>query len=245
MLTQDRRLQVERQIGYMFRDRDLLITALTHKSFVNEHPDLGASDNERLEFLGDAVLDLIVSRFLLERFPGSSEGELSKLRATVVCEGALARLARRLGLGDCLRLGRGEELTGGRAKPSILANAYEAVLAAVFLDGGLEAATRVLSGELAETLDALQRGEGVVDHKTRLQELAQAELRVVPRYRLVSSTGPDHDKTFEVDLILADEVVARGTGKTKKEAEQRAAEVALRHLQERRGASSGRNGDVG
>jgi ribonuclease-3 len=239
MLTQERRQQVEGHLGYVFRDPELLTTALTHKSFVNEHPEVGTSDNERLEFLGDAVLDLIVSRFLVDRFPRHSEGELSKLRATVVCEVGLAGLARRLGLGDCLWLGRGEELTAGRAKPSILADAYEAVLAAVYLDGGLDAATRVLCGQLAEVLDALERGEGAVDHKTRLQEFAQAELRAVPRYRLVSSTGPDHDKTFEVDLTIADEVMARGAGKTKKEAEQRAAEAALRVLQERRGNSAG------
>jgi ribonuclease-3 len=227
--------ELSRALGYAFRSPSLLQTALTHKSYVNEHGPSAGGHNERLEFLGDAVLDLVVSHLLLERFPESSEGDLSKLRAAVVSEPGLASVARRLHLGEGLRLGRGEELTGGREKASILADAYEAVLAAVYLDGGVDAAFQVIRLHLGEVLDALQRGESTpVDFKTRLQEFVQAEHRSVPRYSLVAATGPDHDKTFEMELAVADEVLAHGVGRSKKEAEQRAAERALQILEERR-----------
>jgi ribonuclease-3 len=234
MLTAERLDALQQALGHTFRDVELLRTALTHKSFVNEHPGLSESDNERLEFLGDAVLDLVVSHLLVQRFPDHAEGDLSKLRASVVSEPGLSAVARRLGLGECLRLGRGEELTGGRSKMSILADAYEAVVASVYLDGGLEAAFRAVESHFTEALAALARGEAAVDFKTRLQEYVQAEMHVVPRYRLVATTGPDHDKTFEVEVSVAGEVLARGVGKNKKEAEQRAAEIGMRTLEARR-----------
>jgi ribonuclease-3 len=234
VLSQAKARELQTALGYEFRHLALLRNALTHKSFVNENPGAAGTHNERLEFLGDAVLDLVVSHLLVDRFPEHAEGALSKLRATVVSEPGLAQAARRLGLGECLRLGKGEELTGGRTKPSILADAYEAVLAAIYLDGGLPAAFAAVERHFGEVLAGLERGGGSVDHKTRLQEYAQAELRLVPRYRIVATTGPDHDKTFETEIVLGDEVLARGAGKSKKEAEQRAAAAALEVLEGRR-----------
>jgi len=234
MLTGERRAEIEAALGYAFRDPDLLRTALTHKSFINENPTSAGGHNERLEFLGDAVLDLVVSHVLVERFPAHDEGDLSKLRAVVVSEPGLAAAARRLGLGDGLRLGKGEELTGGRAKASLLADSYEAVLAAIYLDGGLESASAAVQRHFGEVLAGLERGEGAVDYKTRLQEWVQAHLRVIPRYKLVATTGPDHDKTFETELTVGEDVLARGVGKSKKEAEQRAAAAALGVLEARR-----------
>ena len=206
------------------------LAALTHKSFVNEHRDEGA-DNERLEFLGDAVVDLVVSHRLMERFPDADEGELSKLRALLVNEDSLARVARQLGLGDLLRMGRGEEMTGGRDKSSVLADALEAVLGAVYLSAGLQGALSVVDRLFGELLEGVAEGKSGEDWKTRLQELVQTRSRLSPRYRVVSEQGPDHSKTFEVEVTVGTELFARARGRSKKEAEQAAARETLTMLE--------------
>lgn len=217
---------LESRVGHRFADATLIRTALTHKSYLNENPGPDRSDNERLEFLGDAVLSLAVGHLLMERYPSRAEGELSKARAQLVSEPALAEVAESIALGEWLFLGKGEEQTGGRHKASLLADACEAVIGAVYLDGGFSAAMEVarrLFGTRVES--AFAPGSG--DFKTRLQELAQSHFRMPPRYHLVSALGPDHEKTFEVALVLGDKEVSRGQGRSKKEAEQRAAERAL------------------
>lgn len=217
-------------LGYSFRQPRLLEEALTHKSHVNEARDKGRKDNERLEFLGDAVLSIIISEHLAASSPGSTEGTLSKHKAQLVSEASLAKAARRLDLGNLLRLGRGEELTQGREKASLLANALEALIAAIYLDGGLEAARtftlRVLSQELQE-LQGAEGPAGVQDYKTQFQEWCQKRLETLPQYCTVGESGPDHQKTFEVQLTLQGDVVGVGVGRTKKEAEQMAAKQAL------------------
>ena len=205
------------------------LAALTHKSYVNEHRDEGA-DNERLEFLGDAVVDLAVSHRLMERFPDADEGELSKLRALLVNEETLARVARHLGLGDLLRMGRGEEMTGGRDKSSVLADALEAVIGAVYLSSGLPGSLLVVDRLFGDLLQGVAEGKSGEDWKTRLQELVQTRLRQSPRYRVVSEEGPDHSKTFEVEVTVGTELFARARGRSKKEAEQAAARQTLTML---------------
>jgi ribonuclease III len=221
---------VQERSGVVFRSPHTALAALTHRSYVNEHPGDGLEDNERLEFLGDAVIDLAVSHRLMERFPAAREGELSKMRASVVDEPGLAALARAFDLGPLLRLGRGEELTGGREKPSLLADAMEAVVAAVYLEGGLGAVQAVIDRYLEEAFDRAGAGTLDRDYKTQLQELAQSRFRLAPRYRVVAELGPDHAKTFEVEVELRGEVVGRATGRSKKDAEQAAARLAIEAL---------------
>jgi ribonuclease-3 len=223
--------ELEARLGLSFGDRATAIAALTHKSFVNEHRDQpGLLDNERLEFLGDAVIDLAVSHRLMERFPAAREGELSKMRAAVVDELGLCEMARALDLGALLRLGRGEELTGGRQKASLLADAMEAVIAAVFLEAGLGPVLQIADRFLGEAFARATAGTLDRDFKTQLQELAQSRLRSTPRYRVVAERGPDHSKTFEVETELRGEVLGRGVGRSKKDAEQAAAKLALEAL---------------
>lgn len=220
-------LALEARLGQNFQRPDIALAAITHKSFVNEHRGDGQADNERLEFLGDAVLDLAVSHRLMERFPAAREGELSKIRAAVVDEAGLARIARVLDLGPLLRLGRGEELTGGREKSSLLADAMEAVVAALYLGGGLDPVLALLDRFLGEAFARAAAGTLDRDYKTQLQELAQSRVRASPRYRVVAEHGPDHSKVFDVEAELKGEVVGRGTGRSKKDAEQAAAKLAL------------------
>ncbi|MBN1282212.1 MAG: ribonuclease III [Proteobacteria bacterium] len=222
---------LEKSIGYRFRRREHLRRALTHKSYANELRMAYADHNERLEFLGDAVLELAISHLLMERFTEFPEGELSKLRAAVVNEGQLAEIAREVGLGDYLYLGKGEDQTGGRDKPSLLSDALEAVFGAIYLDRGFGKAFVVIEG-LYEDLLERAGGVGFVrDFKTRLQEVSQARFRAVPRYRLASTTGPDHAKTFEVQLFIQDTLWGTGCGASKKAAEQAAASEALAKLE--------------
>jgi ribonuclease III len=228
----------ETRLGYRFHDRRLLEMALTHKSYLNENPSPTREDNERLEFLGDAVLNLAVGHLLMEGQPLRAEGELSRGRALVVNEGGLARVAEELALGDWLFLGKGEEQTGGRRKPSLLADACEAVMAAVYLDGGYDAVFRVIR-LLFEPRMREARDPANADFKTRLQERAQGQLRCSPRYSVVAENGPDHDKVFEVALSLEGREIARGRGRSKKEAEQRAAAQALQVLDDEKGAGGG------
>jgi len=219
---------LEARLGFRLADRAVALAALTHKSYVNEHrEEAGLADNERLEFLGDAVIDLAVSHRLMQNFPGAREGELSKMRAAVVDEQGLAQMARALELGGLLRLGRGEELTGGRRKASLLADAMEAVVAAIFVGAGLEPVLALVDRFLGEAFARASAGTLDRDFKTQLQELAQSRLRATPRYRVVRELGPDHSKTFEVETDLRGEVVGRGAGRSKKDAEQAAARGAL------------------
>jgi ribonuclease-3 len=215
---------------YRFTDSALLDEALTHKSYVNERKGSSQSHNERLEFLGDAVLSLIVSDYLATRYPHLSEGALSKLKAKLVSEPSLAAAARRLDLGVRLRLGRGEELSKGREKTSLLADGLEAVIAAVYLDGGLEAGRVFTLDALSEELgyiESLQTKPGDDDYKTRFQEWCQRQYESLPRYITVQESGPDHQKLFRVEVSVGDQVVGCGEGHSKKEAEQAAAKRAL------------------
>jgi len=232
---------LEAKLGYCFRDRRLLEMALTHKSYLNENPAPNREDNERLEFLGDAVLNLTVGHLLMECQPLRTEGELSRSRALVVNEAGLARVADELCLGEWLFLGKGEEQTGGRHKPSLLADACEAVTAAIYLDGGFDAAFRVVR-QLFDPRLREARDPANVDFKTRLQERAQGQLHCSPRYSVVGEAGPDHDKIFEVALTLSGREVSRGRGRSKKEAEQRAAAQALRLLDEEKDRPPGDGG---
>jgi ribonuclease-3 len=221
---------LEQRLGLTLRDRATALAALTHKSFVNEHRTEPTTDNERLEFLGDAIIDLAVSHRLMERFPGAREGELSKMRAAVVDEQGLAALARALDLGSLLRLGRGEELTGGRRKASLLADAMEAVVAAVYLDAGLPGVLGLVDRFLGEAFARAAAGTLDRDYKTQFQELAQSRLRAAPRYRVAAERGPDHAKLFEVEVDVRGEVLGTGQGRSKKDAEQGAARQALETL---------------
>jgi ribonuclease-3 len=222
------------RLGFPLPDRATAVAALTHKSYVNEHRDEhGLADNERLEFLGDAVIDLAVSHRLMERFPTAREGELSKMRAAVVDEQGLSEMARALDLGALLRLGRGEELTGGRQKASLLADAMEAVIAAVYVGAGFDRVLAIVDRFLGEAFARAATGTLDRDYKTQLQELAQSRMRATPRYRVVAEHGPDHSKTFEVETDLRGDVVGRGTGRSKKDAEQAAARLALDALSRR------------
>ena len=223
--------ELEEALRYLFRDHRRLEEALTHASSLNERKGGEAvRDNERLEFLGDAVLDLIISEALVERHPGATEGALSKMRARLVSEAALAQAARRIGLGRFLRLGRGEELSGGREKSSLLADAFEAVVAAVYHDGGYEAARQSVLALLEPELALESVAGGVIDYKTQLQEYCQQYFGQLPVYRVTRESGPDHRKVFQVELMVSGRCYGEGTGKSKKEAEQQAAKSAIESL---------------
>lgn len=224
--------EFQRRLEYRFRQQRLLIEALTHKSYLNEVGGAEETDNERLEFLGDAVLDLVVSEYLVQAFPEAAEGELSKLRSRLVSEKTLSRVAQRIGLGDLLRLGRGETKTQGHSKPSILADALEAVFAAVYLDGGPEAAARCVKAVFSEELASCDRTLTRGDYKTDLQEFCQRKFEMLPHYRTIRETGPDHEKMFEVEILIRGERYGVGAGKSKKEAEQMAAKQALEKVRE-------------
>jgi ribonuclease III len=235
------REQLEARLGYRFSKPELIERALTHSSAIPElragHAADGSADplpqdNEQLEFLGDAVLDMLASEYLLAAFPDWSEGQLSKSRARIVNAGSLEAAARRLRMGEHLRLGRGEEKSGGREKQTLLADAFEAVVAAVYLDGGLGAAREVLQRVLFE--QALEeRGERISesDRKSALQELLQGQGRAPAEYRVAGESGPDHQKVFQIEVWIDGERMATGEGSTKKEAEQRAARSALEQLE--------------
>ena len=222
--------ELEGLINYLFKDHSLLQEALTHRSALNEPAGRDGRDNERLEFLGDAVLGLTVASLLLEHFPDKQEGELSRLRASLVGEENLARMARALNLGQFLVMGKGERQTGGAERKSILADAFEALLAAVYQDGGLGAASRFVARLFIPLIDAVTSDVIGKDFKTALQELAQARFGAVPRYRLDTVTGPPHDQRFVVSVLLREEILGEGEGGSKKEAAQQAAMVALRKL---------------
>jgi len=213
------------ELGYSFADPHLLLDALTHRSFKNENPDIASTDNERLEFLGDAVVGVVVASVLYVQFPEADEGELTRRRADLVSEKGLAEAADAIGLGMALRLGKGEEKSGGREKPRLLSSALEACIGAVYLDGGAKAAFEAARRVFEPRIHTAAPGRR--DAKSRAQEWAQANLGGTPSYRLVSAEGPDHEREFTVALDLNDEEVALGKGRSKVEAEQDAADAAL------------------
>jgi ribonuclease-3 len=227
---------IEGAMGYRFRAPALLAQALTHRSRAQEEGEAGLGDNESLEFLGDAILGFVVAEWLHAEFPAADEGWKSKVKASLVSRSSLARIAARLGVGEALRLGRGEEKTGGRHKQALLADACEALIAAVHLDGGIDAARAFVLRELQPVID-LARRPGLLtaltgDYKSALQEVLQARQAPPPEYRLVQETGPDHDKRFEVEVVVDGRPLARAGGHAKKQAEQTAARLALRELGE-------------
>ena len=222
---------LEERLGYSFRNRALLETALTHSSYANENRASGIVCNERLEFLGDSVLGVTVADFLYRHFPDMPEGRMTRLRAELVCEQSLHRVALELHLGDYLRLGKGEEHNGGRKRASILSDAVEAVIAAMYLDAGTETAAGFIHRCLLDDVRAIETPT-FTDYKTSLQELVQRHSGQVLSYELVGEEGPDHAKTFRVQVCLNGDPIGRGTGRTKKEAEQAAAANALEALRE-------------
>lgn len=216
---------LEKRMNYRFKNRAYLMQALTHSSFANERNN-GSKSNERMEFLGDSVLSLISSQFLFETYPDMPEGELSKLKAALVCTESLSGFARQIHLGDYLFLGKGESHTGGAERPSILEDAFESLIAAIYLDGGLEYARTFVLGFLKPALE--NHNINFKDYKTTLQEVIQQNPDQSINYVFVGSSGPDHDKVFEAEVRLNSNVIGRGTGKSKKSAEQAAAREALK-----------------
>lgn len=219
----------ESRIDYRFANRELLIRALTHRSFVNEER-CAQRDNQRMEFLGDAVIGLVITAALFEKYPQHTEGTLSKLKAHLVCTTTLANLATKLELGSCLMLGKGEESSGGRRKESLLADAYEAIVAAVYLDGGIDAAKRFVMSQHTEVIDQVTSPAAFQDAKSRLQEWVQEHHGQRPCYRITDVVGPPHDRTFTAEVVLGERVLGMGQGRSKKDAQRAAAAAALTQL---------------
>lgn len=225
--------RLQDRLGYHFGDRGILLQALTHTSYGHEFlykKPIALRDNERLEFLGDAILDVVVSDILLETFPNANEGHLSKMRAAVVNEKTLAELAKTICLHEVLRLGKGETQTGGNLKPSILSSTLEAVIASIYLDGGFNAVYPVVRHLFAPLFAPDNELMAFYDHKTQLQEIVQAKWKVTPTYHLLQTHGPDHAKVFEVEVRMNGKILAVASGNSKKEAEQNAAKVAIANI---------------
>jgi len=223
---------LEKKLDYIFKDSGLVIQAFYHSSYANEQINSNPGNNERLEFLGDAVLDLAISHILMLRFKYATEGDLSKFRATVVDAAGLYEVALKLGLGEYLLLGKGEEQSRGRENPSILADTTEALIGAIYLDAGFDMAMEIIKRLFSSLLDRVGTKELVHDFKTLLQEYSQQSCKTLPKYRLIKETGPAHDRSFQVALSLRGEVLAEGEGRSKKEAEQNAAREAFFYLKE-------------
>jgi ribonuclease-3 len=228
-LSSDRE-RLEKALGHRFERAELLQRALTHPSYVNEHSYDELGHNQRLEFLGDAVLDFVVGEWVFTQFASFDEGPLTRLRAALVRTETLARLANDIGLGPALRLGRGEQASGGRSRPANLCDAFEAVVGALYLDAGLAAVKRFLGPRIAEATQEIVAAESTIDDKSRLQERCQAEMGVTPRYRIVSEQGPDHRKMFVAEALVGGAVLGRGSGPSKQAAEQSAARSARHSL---------------
>ena len=226
--------ELEDVIGYSFTNKALLLNALTHSSYINEKRGAGHKDNERLEFFGDAIIEFYVSKVLFGKYGKLPEGELTKMRAALVCEVGLSQCARDIKLGDFLLMGKGEELTGGRERPSVTSDAFEALVAAIYLDSGMEEAGRFIEEHLLKDLE-----DKVLfyDAKSRLQEMAQSAPGNVLRYELVSDEGPVHERIFTMAAILNDVEIGRGTGRTKKEAQQNAAADAIKKIKRKNNVS--------
>lgn len=221
---------LEDALGYHFKNEALLREALRHSSYANEHRGVESVSNERLEFLGDSVLGFVTAEFLFREHPDAPEGELTRIRARLVCEGSLYEVAQRIDLGRYLCLGRGEDTGGGRERPSILADATEAVIAAMYLDGGIGPASAFIHRMLLDGTAEQRIVEERSDYKTLLQETVQRKPNRRLRYQLAGESGPDHAKTFTIDVLLGDRVIGTGAGRSKKEAEQRAARSALEQM---------------
>jgi len=223
--------EFQRQNGFVFRDPLLLQQALTHRSYVNENPEEDLSDNERLEFLGDAVLDFVAGEMLFRRFPEMPEGDLTRLRAALVRTESLAALAIKCRLGEALRMGKGEEKGGGRERLNNLCGGFEAVIGALYLDQGLEAVRTFMLPQLEERLEQVLAEQLDKDARSILQEISQANYNLTPMYRLVDSFGPEHEKEFTFEALIGDQVVGHGIGRSKQAASQAAAQDALEHLE--------------
>ncbi len=219
--------EFEKKIGYEFKDKGLLKRALTHSSYGNERK---CKDNERLEFLGDSVLGFLTAEYLFKRLKDTPEGMLSKIRASLVCEQSLYDISKKINLSEYIMLGHGEEMSGGRNRPSVVSDAFEAVLAAMYLDAGLDTAKKWLLEMLDDAFDDAISGTRSRDYKTELQEYLQQELKSRAEYRLASQSGPDHNKHFEIEVVLDGKVLSKAGGSSKKEAEQAAARLALEKL---------------
>ncbi len=220
----DQMSTLEKTLGYTFENKQLLREALTHKSYKQPY------NNERLEFLGDAVLDLIVGQYLFERFPKHDEGKLSKMRASLVNEEGFTRLAKHIRLGEAIYLSNAEENNGGRQKPSLLSNAFEAIIGAIYLEAGLEPVQKITIGLLEAVYKEISLDTLFKDHKTALQELTQAHFGITPEYRLVGSSGPDHKKEFTIAIVIDGKEYAKASGKSKKIAQQEAAQETIERL---------------
>lgn len=218
---------LERALDLAFRDKSLLQRALTHRSYLNEHPDFWFEDNERLEFLGDAVIDFITGEYLYHRFPELPEGPLTNLRSALVRRETLAYFAREMGLGGYLLMGVGEAESGGRERSTVLGDAFEALAGGLYLDQGLEAVSEFLTPFIEKEVARILREQWDKDAKSRLQELAQSHLRHTPRYVTVSESGPDHAKEFTIEVVIGDKAYGRGTGHNKQQAAQAAAQASL------------------
>jgi len=221
---------LENNLGYTFKKKSLIKEAITHKSYAHEKQKGSLSFNERMEFLGDSVLELIISEYIFTTYPEYTEADLSRIKAYTVQESTLAEIAKSINIGDCLILGKGEEMTGGRKKDSLLADAFEAVLAAIYLDGGYKKAKAFILRHLIYKTDELSTKNFIFDFKTKLQEVAQAQFGVLPAYVIHKEEGPEHKKTFEVKVFINENYLGLGKGKTKKAAAQKAAEAALKKI---------------
>ena len=224
--------KLEKSLGYTFNNQSILKESVTHKSYAHEKKTSISSYNERMEFLGDAVLELIISEYLFSTYTKYTEADLSKIKAYIVQESSLAETAKKLDIGTYLLLGKGEEMTGGREKPSLLADAFEAVLCAIYIDGGLENARKFILDNLSHKVEKLAANKFIFDFKTELQEAVQAQYGMLPKYITHNEEGPEHQKIFEVEVYVKDDLFGTGKGRTKKAAAQQAAEAALAKIKE-------------
>lgn len=222
--------KLEESIGYSFKKKYLLNRALTHSSYANQWGLSYVEHNERLEFLGDSVLSLVVSEYIFKKYKNKPEGKLTKIRASIVCESSLYKQAKKLGLGGYLLIGKGEEVTGGRERMSILADAYEALIAAIYIDGGQRSAEKFILEELTESIEKMVAMAGASDYKSRLQENVQREQGMNIKYEIISESGPAHNRIFHARVSINNKEAGRGSGRSKKEAEQEAARSALAFL---------------
>lgn len=221
---------LESRIGYTYRNKQYAVNALVHSSYSNEHHNFAAKNNERLEFLGDAILDFVMSLVLYNNEKRFSEGEMSKLRALIVCETSLDACARKIGLGELIMLGKGEEANGGRIRPSILSDAMEAIIGSIYLDGGIDEAEGFIMHLLGDIYHKAVEGMLFMDYKTALQEELQKSGDIPIQYKLIESIGPDHSKTFKMSVYVNNKAIGMGVGKSKKDAEQMAAKAALEDM---------------
>lgn len=223
-------LELQKKIGYSFQDIDLLKIALTHTSYANEHKKKMIKHNERLEFLGDSVLSLIITTYLFKNLSNIPEGELSRIRSTIVCENSLKMSGDKFGLSQYIYMGKGEEQTGGRNRSSIVSDAFEALIASIYLDSGYESAEKFVLSQMDDIIQKAIQGKLFKDYKTQYQEVIQKKSNAKIEYVVISEEGPDHQKTFTVSLLLNDNVISTGKGRSKKVAEQKAAEIALEKM---------------